>query len=112
MGSPRAARFKTYERLKTILDRQGDKRDLFFTDQRITDIRAAMQDIYDHPLFQSATDILNRHLRISVNDQDLVDLLLDLRSNARLAMIQAQDRPHQPMRIICSMGLTNTGAQP
>ena len=105
LGRPSGARFKSYDRLKRLLDDQGADRDLFFTDQLVRDIEKAMADIYEYPLFQSAIDIINRQLKTGIGDRDLAELIISLRGDGRLCMIQDRDNTHSDMRIICSMGL-------
>ena len=105
LGRPSGARFKSYDRLKRLLDDQGAERDLFFTDQLVRDIEKAMADIYEYPLFQSAIDIINRQLKTGIGDRDLAELIISLRGDGRLCMIQDRDNTHSDMRIICSMGL-------
>ena len=105
LGRPSGARFKSYDRLKRLLDDQGADRDLFFTDQLVREIGKAMADIYEYPLFQSAIDIINRQLKTGIGDRDLAELIISLRGDGRLCMIQDRDNTHSDMRIICSMGL-------
>ncbi len=105
LGRPSGARFKTYDRLKRLLDDQGADRDLFFTDQLVREVEKAMADIYEYPLFQSAIDIINRQLKAGISDRDLAELVISLRGDGRLSMIQDRDEAHSDMRIICSMGL-------
>ena len=105
LGRPSGARFKSYDRLKRLLNDQGADRDLFFTDQLVRDIEKAMADIYEYPLFQSAIDIINRQLKTGIGDRDLAELIISLRGDGRLCMIQERDNTHSDMRIICSMGL-------
>ena len=106
LGRPSGARFKSYDRLKRLLDDQGADRDLFFTDQLVRDIEKVMADIYEYPLFQSAINIINRQLKIRIGDRDLAELIISLRADGRLCMIQDRDNTHSDMRIICSMGLS------
>ena len=105
LGRSNGARFKAYVRLKQIRENLGDKRDLFFTNHRVREIERAMGDIYKYPLFQTATNTINSHLKSGVNDENFVEIITRLRENSRLSMIQDKDDDHPDMRIICSMGL-------
>jgi len=105
LGRPSSARFKTYDRLKRLLEDQGIERDLFFTDLLVREIEKAMADIYEYPLFQSAIDVINRQLKAGISDRDLAELVISLRGDGRLSMIQDKDDARSDMRIICSMGL-------
>lgn len=104
LGRPSGARFKTFERLKHFREGLGDKRDLFITDEYVRRIDRVMEEIYRYPLYQSATDSLNRQLKASIGDHQLLDLIFSLREDGRLCVIDDQDQRTEP-KLICSMGL-------
>lgn len=100
LGSPRGARFRTYERLKHyVQDIEGT---LFETSAQ--QINQALDEIYKFPLRQVATDTLNRQLKSGISDDQLAELVLMLRSEGRLCIIHEDEEMREP-RIICSMGL-------
>ena len=105
LGRPSGARFKTYDRLKCFLENQGAERTLFITDHFVRDVEKAMADIYEHPMFQSTIDTLNRHLKIGIGDQELTKMVIAFREDGRLCMKQGKDEERSEMRVICSMGL-------
>jgi len=70
----------------------------------------AIEEIYRYPLRQSAIDTLNRQLRAGIDDQALADLVLALRDDDRLCMVQEEEQTHEP-QIVCSLGLTVAGGQ-
>ena len=98
LGRPSGARFRVYERLKqyakkvegTVFDTPALKR--------------SIEDIYRYPLRQSATDTLNRQLRSGISDQALVELVIALRDEDRLCIVQEEKDTREP-QIICSLGL-------
>ena len=98
LGRPSGARFRVYERLKYYTDRI--KNTLFDTAQ----LHRAIEDIYRHPLTNSATDALNRQLRSGISDDCLAQLVIALRDDDRLCVIHEEGYVQEP-RIICSMGL-------
>ena len=100
LGSPRGARFRTYERLKRHVE---DIRNTLFG-YKSEDINRALDDIYKYPLRQGATDALNRQLKAGVTDNQLADLVLLLRAEDRLCIIHEEEETSEP-RIMCSMGL-------
>jgi superfamily II DNA or RNA helicase len=104
LGRPSGARFKAFERIKRFREAQGDKRDLFITDEYVRRIDRVLEEIYRFPLFQSATDALNRQLKAGIGDPPLLDLVLALREDGRLCVVDDQDREREP-KLICSMGL-------
>ena len=101
LGRPSGARFRTYERLKDYAERV--KGTLFDTEP----LRRAIDDIYHHPLRQSAVDTLNRQLRSGISDESLAGLVSALRDEDRLCVVHEEDERQEP-RIICSMGLVPT----
>jgi len=98
LGRPSGARFRVYERLKAYVERVRGT--LFDTDS----LKRAIQEIHNHPLRESAKDILNRQLRIGLTDEMLVQLVNSLREEDKLCVQQADTDSAEP-RIICSLGL-------
>ena len=105
LGRPSGARFRTYDRLKKYLTHIGIKRDLFVTDYFVKSVERALDEVYHFPLFPSATDTLNRQLKSGIRDDKLAELVLALRDDGRLCMVQdGNEKDHEP-RVICSLGL-------
>ena len=106
LGRPSGARFRTYTRLKYYADAiQGQLFD-------VPALHQALDDIYRHPLRQSAVDILNRQLRSGVDDATLSELVIALRDEDRLCLTDDQEAESQEPRIICSLGLFDTELLP
>ncbi|MCL2829891.1 MAG: phospholipase D-like domain-containing protein [Betaproteobacteria bacterium] len=104
LGRPSGARFKTYERLKRFREDVDRKRDLFITNEYVRRFDRVLEEIYRYPLFQSATDTLNRQLKTGIGDHSLLDLVFSLREDGRLCIIEDEEQKREP-RLICSMGL-------
>jgi hypothetical protein len=104
LGRPSGARFKAFERIKRFREASGDKRDLFITDDFVRRIDRVLEEIYRYPLFRSATDTLNRQLKAGIGDHQLLDLVLALREDGRLCVVDEQEE-QRDARLICSMGL-------
>jgi superfamily II DNA or RNA helicase len=98
IGRPSGARFRTYERLKAYAEEI--KNTLFYSPE----LRKAIEDIYKYPLLQSATDTLNRQLKSGISDQTLAELVISLRSDARLCRVTEDIELTEP-QVICSLGL-------
>lgn len=99
LGRPSGARFRTYERLKEYA--QQVMGTLFANSA----LDKAIEEIYRYPLRAMAIDALNRQLRSGISDEQLAQLVLDLREDGRLCQIHETDEPQEP-RIICSLGLS------
>ncbi len=98
LGSSRGARFRVYERLKNIAEHQ---RGTMFQNP---ELEKTIEEIYRFPLRELAKDALNRQFKAGIDDDDLVKLVLDLRSEGRLCQVTEEQQRHEA-RIICSMGL-------
>jgi hypothetical protein len=98
LGRPSGARFRTYERLKRYAEQV---RGTIFD---IQDLHRAIEEIYRYPLRSTAVDILNRQLKSGIGDEDLVQLVLALRDEDRLCLVQ-DEAPSRDPQIICSLGM-------
>ncbi|RKU30642.1 NgoFVII family restriction endonuclease, partial [Candidatus Poribacteria bacterium] len=98
LGRPSGARFRTYQRLQQYAERIRGT--LFDTPE----LKRAIDDIYRYPLRQAATDTLNRQLRTGITDEALANLVMLLRDEERLCVVQAARQTAEP-QIICSLGL-------
>ncbi len=98
LGRKSSARYRAYERLKRYADEV--KGTLFESDELLK----AIDDIYQHPLRQSAIDTLNRQLKSGIGDSQLAELVMALRTDDRLCIIHDEGQQREP-QIICSLGL-------
>ena len=86
LGRPSGARFRTYERLKRYADDVSGE--LFDTPE----LKRAIDEIYRFPLRQAATDALNRQLRSGITDRMLAELVITLRDEDRLCIVEGEKR--------------------
>ena len=100
LGSAKGARCRTYERLKRYVEHELERSPLLVP----TDLPKAIDEIYRYPLRQSAIDTLSRRFKDGIDDPQLADLVLALRTDHLLCIISEDDR-HQEPQIICSMGI-------
>lgn len=98
LGRPSGARFRTYERLKSYA--QSVRGTIFASDE----LAKAIDEIYRYPLRQSAIDTLNRQLKSGIGDRQLAELVVGLRMDDRLCIVNEDEDKREPM-IICSLGL-------
>jgi len=101
LGRPSGARFRTYVRLQRYAEQV--KGTLFESQELLRTI----DDIHRYPLRSTAAETLNRQLRSGISDADLAQLVIALRDEDRLCLIQEQAENQEP-RIICSLGLSTT----
>lgn len=104
LGRPSGARFRTYERLRNHREHLGDQRDLLITDEYVRRLDRTIEEIYRYPLRKGATDALNRHLKSGIEGETLAQLVLDLREDGQLCVIDDELEQRDP-KLICSMGL-------
>jgi hypothetical protein len=104
LGRPSGARFRTYDRLKAYRAALGEHRDLFTTEQDVRSIEKVIDDIYRFPLKPSAKETLNRNLRTGIDDARLARLVLTLRDDNQLCVMEEQ-MERRPPELICSLGL-------
>lgn len=71
------------------------------------ELAKALDEIYRFPLLQTATDSINRQLRIGVTDEHLAQLVIALREEDKLCNIHEEEQNGEP-QIICSLGLAGT----
>jgi hypothetical protein len=98
LGRPSGARFRTYEKLKRFIDQNQGM--LWITQELLKTV----DEIYRFPLRETARDILNRQLRAGINDHQLAELVVSLRAEDRLCIVEEETEQHDP-QIICSLGL-------
>jgi superfamily II DNA or RNA helicase len=100
LGGRTSARRRAYERLKAYLDRLRRESPLFVTH----DLERAVDDLYRYPLRSTARDSIKRQIKAGVSDEDLARLVMALRAEDRLSLIQEEGEANEP-RILCSLGL-------
>jgi superfamily II DNA or RNA helicase len=98
LGRPSGARFRTYERLLHYAQ------SLTGTLLESPALKQVIDEIYRYPLRSTAADTLNRQLRAGISDNDLAELVLALREEDRLCIIE-EEQARQEAQIICSLGL-------
>jgi hypothetical protein len=98
LGRPSGARFRVYERLKRYAEQVSG------TLMETPELGRAIDDVYRYPLRSGATDTLNRQLRSGIDDAQLAELVIALRDDDRLSIVDDEEQTREP-QIICSLGL-------
>lgn len=99
------SRFSTKYRVYTLLDGycKREKESLFFNEE----VKLAADDIYNYPLRENAKYILGQQLKKGARVEDIVDMVVELRKNDELCIINEDETTQKEPQIICSMGLKN-----
>lgn len=104
LGRPSGARYKTYDRLKRFLEETRGS----LYENEFPSLPKALEDIYKHPLYSSATDALNRKFKAGIGNRELARLVLGLRDDDRLCIVHDENETREP-KIVCSLGLVRQG---
>ncbi len=100
LGRARSTRRRAYEALKRHIDHLRRHQPICLKDEH----EKALNDIYHHPLLESARDRLNRQLNAKIKDKDLAELVTGLWQDDRLCR-KLEDEDEAEPRILCSLGL-------
>ncbi len=108
LGSPRSARSKTYERLNFYIQKVEKETPLLTLEQNWQLLLKAFEEIYRYPLKETAIIKLNRQFKIGISDEQLAMMIISLRDNDNLCIINPDDELREA-QIICSLGLGGNG---
>jgi len=98
LGRPSSPRRRAYERLKHYAERQQST---LFRDE---ELERALDDIYQRPLLETASDLLNRLMRGGINDEELAEAVKSVREEGRLTYAEDDAALREP-QVVCSLGL-------
>ena len=101
LGKKTGVKYRSYMRLDRYC--KQNENTLFVSEQ----LKKAVDDIYKYPLKEFARDALNRQLKAGIDDEQLAGLVISLREEDKLAIIDEDDHPSKEPQIICSLGLKN-----
>lgn len=96
-------RFSTKNRLFTLLDGYCKSNEgTFFV---ANDLKLAVDDIYNYPLYEEAKYILGQMLRRNASPEEIIATVIDFRNEDRLVIRGDENAVVKDPQIICSMGL-------
>lgn len=100
-------RFSTKNRLFMLLDGfcKDHEGTFFVTD----DLKLAVDDIYNYPLYEEAKYILGQMIRRNATTEEIIATVQDFRNEDRLVIKGDENASVKEPQIICSMGLKNQG---
>lgn len=70
-------------------------------------LKKAVDDIYKYPFKEFARETLSRQLKAGISDEDLANLIVSLREEDKLCIVNLDEMPDKEPQIICSLGLIN-----
>lgn len=99
LGKKSGAKYRTYMRLTRFYD---ENKDTLFADDRL---KRAIDELYKYPLREAARDTLNRQLKAGIDDAGLADLVVSMREDNKLCIVDESDSERREPQIICSLGM-------
>ncbi|MFZ3140431.1 helicase-related protein [Polaromonas sp.] len=100
LGRPSSPRRRAYERLKPYA---AEQMATLFRDEAL---ERALDDMYQRPLLETSSDLLNRLMRGGVHDEELAGAVKSLREEGRLTYAEDDSALREP-RVVCSLGLVS-----
>lgn len=101
LGKKTGAKYRVYMRLDRYVKEYENT--LFVTEA----LKKAIDDIYKYPFKEFARETLNRNLKAGISDGDLAALVVSLREEDKLCIVNQDEMPDREPQIICSLGLKN-----
>lgn len=101
LGKKTGAKYRVYMRLDRYCKEYENT--LFVNDA----LKKSVDDIYKYPFKEFARETLNRQLKAGISDEDLVNLVVSLREEDKLCIVNLDEMPNKEPQIICSLGLIN-----
>ena len=99
LGKKTGAKYRTYMRLVRYYE---ENKDTLFAGEPL---KRAIDDLYKYPLRESARDTLNRQLKAGLDDSGLAELVITLREEDKLCIVDEAESERREPQIICSLGL-------
>jgi superfamily II DNA or RNA helicase/HKD family nuclease len=104
LGHPQSPRAKTYRILSKYLQEIREKTPLLAKGEEWETLNKTVEEMLNHPLCQTAIAKLSKKLKQGISDRDLADLVILLRENNALCVINSEEE-ERDLQLICSLGL-------
>lgn len=104
LGNRRSAAARTYDRLMAYAQYVRETQPLLAQGAEWEILERAIEEINQHPLKHNAIAHLNREFKAGISDEQLANLVIVLRKNDALCVINPEER-REGAQVICSMGL-------
>lgn len=101
LGKKTGTKYRVYMKLDRYCKEYENT--LFVSEQ----LKKAVDDIYKYPLKEFARETLSRQLKSGIDDDQLASLVISLREEDKLCIVNEDEQPNKQPQIICSLGLTN-----
>jgi SNF2 family DNA or RNA helicase len=101
LGRKSGVKYHAYMRLKRYCE--NIENTLFANEQ----LKKAVDDIYKYPLKELSRETLHRQLKAGITDEQLSELVVSLREDDKLVIVNGDDQPNREPQIICSLGISN-----
>ncbi|TXH60573.1 MAG: NgoFVII family restriction endonuclease [Bacteroidia bacterium] len=101
LGKKTGVKYRVYMRLDRYCKEYENS--LFVTEE----LKKAVDDIYKYPFKEFARETLNRQLKSGISDDQLASLVISLREEDKLCIVNEDEQPFKEPQIICSLGLSN-----
>jgi superfamily II DNA or RNA helicase len=102
LGKKTGVKYRVYMRLDAYCKKYEGT--LFVSEA----LKKSIDDIYKYPLKEFGRETLNRQLKAGISDDELASLVISLREEDKLSIINEDEQPFNEPQIICSLGLSNS----
>ena len=102
LGKKSGVKYRVYMKLDRYC--KEFENTLFVNEQ----LKKSVDDIYKYPLKEFARETLSRQLKSGIDDDQLASLVISLREEDKLCIVNEDEQPNRQPQIICSLGLTNS----
>jgi superfamily II DNA or RNA helicase len=101
LGKKSSVRYRVFMHLDRYI--KANEGSLFVT----SELKRAVDDIFKYPLKELARETIGRQLKTGVSDEGLADLVISLRDDDKLCIVEEEEFHNREPQIICSMGLVH-----